>query len=122
MTASSPTTFKYVSCWPAKDAPPLSSSTADDRTATLGSLLPVCSPNSRYASPISACKGDACSAPTAASYAAVVTQNPGGTQCQAASRLRFATFPPTSATSNARGSPNHKMCIRILNFESEIEN
>src|SRR6266849_4183741 len=36
-TASTPTTFRYVSYWPAKERVAPSSSTADDRTATPGS-------------------------------------------------------------------------------------
>ena len=42
LTASRPSIFKNVSCWPANEASGKSSAVADERTATLRFSLPSC--------------------------------------------------------------------------------
>ncbi len=142
-TASAPTTFRNVSCCPAKLANGRSSAVADDRTAT-----GVATPNRSYpattasrTSPgISAASnssrafaGSPLTPPTLSAtrrYASVITQNPSGTGSPArVSSPRFAALPPTSASMRAsiavksrmsRSSRRVSMARRLRGFDGKF--
>ena len=102
-TSLAPTTFRYVSNWPANEVVAPSSIVAEDRTAT--GTPP---PSLAYARSISAASSgeSAPSSATAPPTASLVTQNPSGTGSPARSiAASRRAFPPTRGASSGEIRP-----------------